>query len=183
MKIYNYNKETKEFTTSEEATKNPKEKGKYLIPMCATTIEPIAQKEGFAVCFNEKDNTWEYIEDNRGKEVYSTTTKDKSKVDYLGKIKDEYTQLKPSEYDEWIDGAWVEDIASKEKDRVSTIKAKCGEVIYEVYPQYKQTNISILVDGYTQVDLDTMRAFINDKRAICDKAIADGVALESINWG
>lgn len=72
MKIYNYDKETKEFTTQSIATANPLEKGKYLIPANATTKEPIAPKDGFAICFDEVKKEWEYIEDNRGNIYYST---------------------------------------------------------------------------------------------------------------
>lgn len=89
MKIYNYNKETKEFTTSTNATENPLEKGKYLIPANATDKEPLEPKDGFAVCFNEKNKEWEYIEDNRG---IAYNIREKVIIDYLGKLKDGITK-------------------------------------------------------------------------------------------
>lgn len=109
MKIYNYNKETKEFTTSTNATANPLEKGEYIIPANATTKEPLTQKEGFAVCFDEAKKEWEYQEDNRGKTIYSTTTKEASIVDYLGAIKEGFTLLVPTEFDKWENNSWVVD--------------------------------------------------------------------------
>ncbi|PHO10332.1 hypothetical protein CPG37_04600 [Malaciobacter canalis] len=114
MKIYNYNKETKEFTTQSTATSNPLEKG-YLIPANATTKEPLSPKDGFAVCFNEETKEWEYIENNRGKTVYETSTKQELKVDYLGAIKNEHTLLKPTQFDKWDDvtKSWVEDKRAK----------------------------------------------------------------------
>lgn len=72
MKIYNYNKETKEFTTATNAAENPLEKNKYLIPANATIKEPLAPKEGVAVCFSEEKEEWEYLEDNRGNIYYGT---------------------------------------------------------------------------------------------------------------
>lgn len=118
MKIYNYNKETKEFTTSTNATENPLEKGKYLIPANATIKEPLPLKDGYAVCFNEVKNEWEYQEDNRGKVVYSSTDKTESKVDYLGTIKDGFTLIKPKETDTWDGTKWVKD---KELFRTKTL--------------------------------------------------------------
>lgn len=109
MKIYNYNKETKEFTTSTNATENPLEKGKYLIPANATTKEPIVSKDGFAVCFNETKKEWEHQEDNRNKTAYDTVTKQEIKISYLGALKDGFTFDKPKEFDKWNGAKWVAD--------------------------------------------------------------------------
>ena len=109
MNIYNYNKETKEFISKTVATESPLEKGVFLIPANATIIKPLDTKENFAVCFNEDKQEWEYIEDNRNKTVYSTTTKEASIVDYLGAIKDGFTLLVPTEFDRWENNSWIID--------------------------------------------------------------------------
>ena len=66
--------------------------------------------------------------------------------------------------------------------RIQQIESKCNQAIESVYPIYKQINITNLLTPYTEEDRDVMKAFIDSKRAICHKAIADGTALEDINW-
>ena len=66
--------------------------------------------------------------------------------------------------------------------RIQEIESRCNQVIEAVYPIYKQINITNLLTPYTEEDRDTMKAFINSKRAICHKAIADGTKAEDVNW-
>ncbi len=70
MNIYNYNTQNKEYTNSQIANIDPLEskkgKVKYLIPKSASFKNPLEIKEGFAICFNEDSQEWEYFEDNRG---------------------------------------------------------------------------------------------------------------------
>ena len=69
-----------------------------------------------------------------------------------------------------------------EEQRIQQIEAKCNKAIESVYPIYKQINITNLLTPYTEQDREDMRAFIDSKRAICHKAIADGTKPEDINW-
>lgn len=66
--------------------------------------------------------------------------------------------------------------------RIQQIESRCNQVIEAVYPIYKQINITNLLTPYTEENRDVMKAFINSKRAICHKAIADGTNVENINW-
>lgn len=75
MKIYKYKKETKEFTTQSIATKNPLEKGQYLIPANATSIDLPEPRSGFTRCFDETNNRWEYKKDYRGTVVFDKKDK------------------------------------------------------------------------------------------------------------
>ncbi len=106
MKIYKYDIQTKEFLQELEINESY---GSNL-PF-TTTVKPLAKKEGFAVCFN--GTKWEYVEDNQNTTVYNKETKQKTKVDYLGKIKDEHTLLIPKQFDEWdyTQNKWVENEA------------------------------------------------------------------------
>ena len=70
----------------------------------------------------------------------------------------------------------------REQQRIQEIETKCNQVIESVYPIYKQINITNLLTPYTEEDRDVMKAFIDSKRAICHKAIADGTNVEDINW-
>ena len=70
----------------------------------------------------------------------------------------------------------------KEQQRIQEIESSCNQVIEAVYPIYKQINITNLLTPYTEQDRDTMKVFIDNKRAICHKAIADGTSVVDINW-
>ena len=141
MDIYNFNKETKEFISKTVATESPLEKGVFLIPANATIIKPLDTKENFAVCFNEDKQEWEYIEDNRNKTVYNKETKEESKIDYLGKIKDDVTTLKPGRFDIWEVDKWVEDIEAKNKYelqiKINEAKQYLSKTDHKFYNGYK----------------------------------------------
>ena len=176
MKVYKYDTQTKEFIQELEIN----EAYGTNLPL-TTTVKPLTKKDGFAICFiNTK---WEYIEDNRDKTVYVKDTKQELRVDYIGKIKDEHTLLVPNQFDEWnyTQNRWIENIEKKETQRIQEIESRCNQSIEAAYPIYKQINITNLLTPYTEEDRDVMKAFINSKRAICHKAIADGTNVEDIN--
>ena len=177
MKIYKYDIQTKEFLEELEIN----EAYGSNLPF-TTTVKPLTKKDGFAICFN--DTKWEYVEDNRNKTIYIKDTKKELKVDYIGKIKDAHTLLVPTQFDEWdyTQNQWVEDEAESEKDRIQKIESRCNKTIESVYPIYKQINITNLLTPYTEEDRDIMKDFINSKRAICHKAIADGTKAEDVDF-
>ena len=70
----------------------------------------------------------------------------------------------------------------REQQRIQEIETKCNQVIEAVYPIYKQINITNLLTPYTEEDRDVMKAFIDSKRAICHKAIADGTKAEDVDF-
>ena len=119
MTVYKYDTETKEFI---QELKISEQYGLNL-PF-TTTIKPLSKKEGFAVCFN--GTKWEYIEDNRNKTVYNKETKEESKIDYLGKIKDDVTTLKPEQFDKWdyTQNKWVEDERIKKETEYQNWKTE-----------------------------------------------------------
>ena len=122
MKIYNYNKDTKEYLSTTQASENPLEKGKYLIPANATSIAIGVDKVGFVQVFNEANKKWGYVEDNRSKIVYDTTTKQESKVDYLGVIKSGFTELIPNASDKWNGSKWLLDITISLATKLSELE-------------------------------------------------------------
>ena len=91
MKIYHYDRNG-EFTHASKARPNPKEKGKFLIPNRAVTVEPPKPKNGRAVVWN---NGWQQVEDHRGKTVYSAT--DSKRIEKLGPLPEGYSTEKPPE--------------------------------------------------------------------------------------
>ena len=75
MKIYHYNKETKEFTRESEARIDPLEKIKsdktvYVIPANATVKKPPGTQAKKAICFDSETSNWKHREDHRGESHY-----------------------------------------------------------------------------------------------------------------
>lgn len=170
MKVYKYDTQTKEFLEELEIN----EAYGTNLPF-TTTVKPLAKKEGFTICFN--GTKWEYVEDNRNTVVYNKETKQESKVDYLGKIKDDVTTLKPDQFDVWEVDKWVEDTITKEEFRVTQIKAKASELITSKYSIIWQLN-----HPRTDVTYAADYAYIDGIRNISNEAEANGTALEDIDW-
>lgn len=152
MNIYNYNQNTKEFISKSIANENPLENGKYLIPANATIIDVLHSKDGFAVCFNETEQKWEYIEDNRSKTVYSTITKEPSIVNYIGAIKDGFTLLVPSEFDKWENSSWVIDDTLTQNE----FKKKRNILLFTVVDHYQKP---LVWEGLTIEQQDKVREY------------------------
>jgi hypothetical protein len=145
MKVYKYDTETKEFLQEIEIS----EQYGINLPF-TTTVKPLTKKEDFAICFN--GTKWEYIEDNRNTVVYNKETKQESRIDYLGAIKDDVTTLKPEQFDKWDyeTNSWVCDEVEKEKARVQSINSYTQSFITKKYPLEKQSsaNLGIYGDEY-----------------------------------
>jgi hypothetical protein len=60
MKIYNYHPITLQYLGECIADESPLEPGVYHIPAFATTINPLKEKDGFVIIFN--NTKWEYVE-------------------------------------------------------------------------------------------------------------------------
>lgn len=77
---------------------------------------------------------------------------------------------------DWRTAEEIDDI------RIQQIESKCNHSIEAVYPIYKQINITNLLTPYTEQDKDVMKVFVDSKRAICHKAIADGTKAEDVDY-
>ncbi len=136
-------------------------------------------KEQFVFCeVNEKEKWIEKVLFN-GREQPEDWNEIEDFID-IAKLKSN----KPNNYSVWNEDtkSWIEDNELKETQRIHQIETKCNQVIEDVYPIYKQINITNLLTPYIKQDKEDMRAFIDSKRAICHKAIADGTNLKDINW-
>lgn len=171
MIVYKYDTKTKEFIQELEIN----EAYGTNLPF-TTTVKPLTKKDGFAICFD--GTKWEYIEDNRNKTVYNKETKEESKIDYLGNIKDDVTTLKPEQFDKWDYEAneWVCDEVEKEKSRTQNINSYTQLFITKKYPLEKQSsaNLGIYGDEYKT----EMISFILNCIALSNDAIANGTSLE-----
>ena len=136
-------------------------------------------KEQFVFCeINEKEK-WIEKELFNGREQPEDWNEIEDFID-IAKLKSN----KPNSYSVWNEDtkSWIEDIELKETQRIQQIEAKCNQLIVPVYPIHKQINITNLLTPYIEEDRDAMKAFINNKRAICHQAIADGTNVVDINW-
>ena len=132
MQIYNYDKNTLEYLSEEVAELDPIG-GKPLIPANATVIEPLAKKDGFVSCFDEKKQIWEYKKDLRGKEFWSKTDGSSVVVDTLDFDIDNYTSTPPKENQIMQNGKWVDDIKTLKKEMIALIHKKKDELNYSNY--------------------------------------------------
>lgn len=107
MKIYHYYFDTKEFY-KEENYKPVKGLG---LPAHSTIKKPLDPKEGYAVVFDEREQEWVYVEDHRGKTVW-TYDKQKIVIDTPGALQN-VTIEEPGEFDIWTGDGWKEDEAYK----------------------------------------------------------------------
>ena len=83
----------------------------------STDIQPPIFKTGKIPVFDETAQKWNLVEDHRGKTVYSTADQSKSKIDYVGEIKDGFTPLEPTSiFETWTGKAWLDQRTDEEKE-------------------------------------------------------------------
>lgn len=157
MLVYKYDTQTKEFLEKLEIN----EAYGTNLPF-TTTVKPLAKKDGFAICFN--GTKWEYIEDNRNTVVYNKETKQESRIDYLGKIKEDVTTSNPEQFDKWNyeTNNWVEDVNLKKQyeynqwkaerqSKVDNIEVELNGVVYQG-DETSQTRVARAVSAMEDID-------------------------------
>lgn len=150
MIVYKYDTQTKEFLQELEINEAYGTNLPY-----TTTAKPLAKKDGFAVCFN--GTKWEYEEDSRNTVVYNKETKQESNIDYLGKIKDDVTTLKPEQFDIWDydNNVWILDLVAKDKYELGVKLAESKQYLdktdHKFYNGYKPK------DGEDLVEIERLR--------------------------
>ncbi|HCJ8637165.1 tail fiber assembly protein [Escherichia coli] len=104
--VYNYDNTTREYISSST---------EYLavgvgIPACSCLDAPVTHKAGYAICRSADFNSWEYVPDHRGENVYSTETGESKEITALGDYPDKTTTIAPlTPYDKWDGEKWVTD--------------------------------------------------------------------------
>tara|TARA_B100000029_G_scaffold52851_1_gene47956 strand:+ start:1294 stop:1809 length:516 start_codon:yes stop_codon:yes gene_type:complete len=101
VKVYNYDRITKEFIGEKDANLDPID-GKPLCPANAT-FKPIPFRKHLqkdvAICFI--DDEWVEVVDKRGIKLYDKETKEEHILKELGEIPSKYTILEPKRFDKW----------------------------------------------------------------------------------
>lgn len=82
----------------------------------STDIQPPTIEKGFIPVFDIEKQKWDLVEDNRRKTVYSIETREKSTIEYIGKIKDGFTELVPNQFDTWSGEAWEDQRSDEQKE-------------------------------------------------------------------
>ncbi|MDY6481692.1 hypothetical protein SKM54_04410 [Acinetobacter faecalis] len=120
----------------------------------STLITPPETSAGFTPVFVDGD--WEIQQDHRGKVVYSTTDQSEIKVDYVGEIKEGFTESKPvSIFDTWSGTDWIDTRSEEEK-----LAYKRSQ-----YPKLKRYQFmrGLLEMGFKSSDIEAQIMLIEDE--------------------
>ena len=99
----------------------------FKLPEGFTFEEVLPPKEGYGVTFSE--GTWSYLKDYRGKTIYSKSSIGLEKeVTLLGDIPEDYTLLKPDEFQVWGDDEWVLDEDAYKEYHLGVINREAKEL-------------------------------------------------------
>ena len=83
---YSYNSEGNAYLGKYPALKNPRRQSEYLLPSMATFVEPPETKEKEIAIWN--GSSWDVKPDFRGETQINIETRETSKIDYVGNVKD-----------------------------------------------------------------------------------------------
>ncbi|MCX8597554.1 tail fiber assembly protein, partial [Gilliamella sp. B3493] len=107
-------------------------------------------KEGYCPC--EQDGKWILIEDNREKTVYNIATKESVKIDYIGPINRDFTQLEPFEFCKWNGEKWVLDEEQKNTFTIKLNQSKLANLLSDANNEIEILNDKIELEIATDDD-------------------------------
>lgn len=114
-------------TTQADLSPLEAEAGVYLLPANTIDTLPPKPRQGFAAQWQE--NQWHYVEDHRGKVVYSTENGQAITIHELGALPEQVTETpRPSPHHAFQNGQW-EISAEKQAERLKTQQAEMWEKI------------------------------------------------------
>ena len=126
MKIYNYHRVTKEFTSVSDARPDPAFPGKWLLPACSTAVAPPSVGAHEVAIFNGV--AWEVQQDYRGVPAWSVVDASPVIISAIGPLDDDIVILDPSAHNHpvWSGNGWVNDdeaeLAAVRKKKILEIK-------------------------------------------------------------
>ncbi|MCN2237960.1 tail fiber assembly protein [Escherichia coli] len=139
IRVFNYLDDTKEFIGSGDAY-IPPHTG---LPANSTDIAPPEIPAGFAAVFNSENESWNIVEDHRGKTVYDVASGDALVISEPGPLPENVTWLSPAgEYQKWDGVSWVKDEEAEKLFRIREAEEKKARLIQEA-----TDNIAILQDA------------------------------------
>ena len=139
VKIYNLLAGTNEFIGEGDAY-IPPHTG---LPANSTDIAPPEIPTGFVAVFNSENESWNIVEDHRGKTVYEVASGDALFISEPGPLPENVTWLSPAgEYQKWDGVSWVKDEEAEKLFRIREAEEKKARLIQEA-----TDNIAILQDA------------------------------------
>ncbi|MGT8156531.1 tail fiber assembly protein [Escherichia coli] len=139
VKIYNLLAGTNEFIGEDDAY-IPPHTG---LPANSTDIAPPEIPTGFVAVFNSENESWNIVEDHRGKTVYEVASGDALFISEPGPLPENVTWLSPAgEYQKWDGVSWVKDEEAEKLFRIREAEEKKARLIQEA-----TDNIAILQDA------------------------------------
>lgn len=113
--VYNYDSLTKEFISASQALEDERASQQagtpiYLIPADATDIVPPKHRTGYAICFDDVNKQWSYVEDHRGTVCYKKEDLQAITIDSLGPIPNNVLLELPqpeNKYQIWKNGQYT----------------------------------------------------------------------------
>lgn len=128
----------------------------------STNVSPPTNKAGFTIVFNKEFRDWEYVTDKRGAIVYSTANKTESDVNYLGEIKEGFTEIKPtSVFDiwngtEWVDPRTAEEIAAYKRSLFQKLSKRQFALYMYDHQMYDQVMQAIEANPRLKIEYDAV---------------------------
>lgn len=100
IKVYAYDKNTKEYTGVEYAQENPKRKGNYIMPANTTSVQVGEYEKGFIPVFD--GDGWVLKKDLRGQMQVELSTFQTNQIDYLGGVKEGFQIIDEKTYADFL---------------------------------------------------------------------------------
>jgi hypothetical protein len=151
---YNYDKDTKEYLSSNQGQNDPLE-NKELLSANATFTEPPAVATGEVAVF--ENNTWIVKTDKRGTTIYNTSDKTSKVIDYIGDVESGYTETAPQSFETWNGANWETDLAEYKKTKIAELETNKQAIFTDNYSTSAQQN-----DNFNREVLKDYREAGND---------------------
>ena len=150
--FYIYKNDTNEFSHETVGQANPKKKGEYLVPSFSTSVKPPVIPKGKQAVYSL--GTWVLLDDNRDKDYWSKTTREKVSFELGDKIDSSMTNIQPvnADYewdvDDWklSDSAILNQWKANRSEAVSNIEVTHNDVVYQG-DEESQTRMSRAIIG------------------------------------
>lgn len=128
------------------------------IPAYSYIEAPLVSQPGFAVC--RINGNWEYVEDHRGVEAYSTQTQELVEIMVLGPLPADVTTLRPATlFDRWNGERWVTDEAVKRQAEIDAAARQKRDLVQKANAAIETLNDAIELGMAEPGDEDMLKAW------------------------
>ncbi|ENS1265308.1 tail fiber assembly protein [Escherichia coli] len=175
--VYNYDNTTREYISSST---------EYLavgvgIPACSCLDAPVTHKAGYAICRSADFNSWEYVPDHRGENVYSTETGESKEITALGDYPENTTTIAPlTPYDKWDGEKWVTDTEAQHSAAVGAAEVQRQSLVDAAMASISLIQLKLQAGRkLTQAETTRLNAVLDYIDAV---TTTDTSTAPEINW-